>query len=97
MNITLDNVILSNSEGTIFEKRPEIYVHGTQIKGMRMSNEVIEKIQEPRNNENRRDNRARNNQGNNKGYNNNNNNRRRNYNNQDERRQRGGRDQRQQH
>lgn len=46
MNLTLSNVILTSPNGDAFMKIPEIYVRGTQIKYLRLPDDVMDKAKE---------------------------------------------------
>lgn len=46
MNLTLEGVIQTSANGDAFLKIPNIYVRGTQIKYLRLPEEVMEKAKE---------------------------------------------------
>lgn len=46
MNLTLEDVIQTSANGDAFLKIPSIYVRGTQIKYLRLPEEVMEKAKE---------------------------------------------------
>ncbi|ANZ73795.1 Lsm (Like Sm) protein involved in RNA processing [Komagataella phaffii CBS 7435] len=70
MNLTLENVLEVDATGEHFKKFPQFYVHGVEIKGVRMDENIIDRARQ-------KEQRARNWNNNN----NSNNNQRRNYNN----------------
>ncbi|KAK7202600.1 hypothetical protein BZA70DRAFT_98291 [Myxozyma melibiosi] len=91
MNLTLEEVVQTNADGTRFFRLPECYVRGNNIKCLRVPDEVLElareKNQQQReeSRQNRNSNQNYGNRGGNGGYNNN-----RGYNNHNGNSQRGG-------
>ncbi|KAG7807083.1 hypothetical protein KL921_004507 [Ogataea angusta] len=53
MNLTLNDAVTVDLHGKRFEKVPEVYVRGNQIKYVRMSNDIIDKFKEQNRGQNR--------------------------------------------